>query len=574
MLAEFPMSGVNVADLVNTYEWTLNPCKPTLSIPSQVLTLNPVWSNCAAPLTAFYDPPYALSQGNGFATIAPVTSSAVPVAAAAADMASATITSLPTSTAPSATPTAASPSSHIEVQSVKIITPAESVASSTSDGSSGDPASSPVPVASDPGTSAAVAPGTQLSNTGENVPVTSGLSSSIQDPPQDTNSQAPVTVSSPSAAVLNFGSSAITADASSNLVIASQTLTPGGGVTISGTHVSLASNGAYVVLDGESTQSLGTATAAATPQAAVLSLGSSAITADVSSNLVFASQTLTPGGGVTVSGTQVSLASNGAYVVINGQSTQSLVTATAQAAVLTIGSSAVTADKSSNFIIGSQTLTAGGAATVSGTTISLASNGAYIILDAQSTQSLLTSTPPAAVLTVGSSAITADKSSNFIIGSQTLTAGGAVTVSGTTLSLASNGAYVVVNGQTQVLTTATPASALEYIISSQTLRPNGPAITVAGTVMSLLPGAASVLVGSQTVAVGALVGATTTAAPLGNAIISVGGFAPAQATGTGSGSSSPNGTLFLGSAERNKIPRRIWVVELLIGLGVLGLILL
>lgn len=505
MLEIFPMPGWKVEDLLSTYEWTLNPCKPTVSVPSQILTLNPAWSNCAAPVTAFYDPPFALSQGNGFNTNAPVVSSAAPVQAADLAIAHATTTSAPTSTTPSATPTAAPSTSHVEVQPVKILTPADPSSSSASDALAGKPASNLAPVSSDPGATGSAALGTQASNTEGNAPFPNGAPASNQNPSQNPTSQLPVTVPSPSAAVLNFGSSAITADKSSNLVIASQTLTPGGGVTVSGTHVSLASNGAYVVLDGQSTQSLATAPS----QAAVLNFGSSAITADKSFNLVFASQTLTPGGGVTVSGTHLSLASNGAYVVLDGQSTQSLVTATPQAAVLNMGFSVITADKSSNIVFGSQTLPAGSAAT---------------------------------------------------------------------LSLASNGAYVVMNGQTtQALATAAQASALEYIISSQTLRQNGAAITVAGTVMSLLPGASSVVVGSKTVPVGDLAGVTTTAAPMGNAIISVGGFG-ALATGTGSGngsgSGSYNGTMFLGGASGNKAPRCILVLELSIGLGVLGVMLL
>jgi hypothetical protein len=425
------MPGSQISDLLVTVEFTSDPCKPTLSIPSQVLTVNSLWSDCAPPVTAFYDPPYALSPGNGFATSALVTSSAVPAASPEIMAVSPTATISPTP-AISATATVPSSKSVIEVQPVKVLMPADSSTPSLLNGSpdsvatSGKSIPASLPVSNNAAATVPVA----------NAPL-------LSDPSGTDPSQNPPT--SPSVAVLSFGSSVVTADKSSNLVFASQTLTPGGGLTVSGTYVSLASNGAYAVLGGKTTQLLATAT----PQAAVLSFGSSAVTADKSSNFVFASQTLTPGGGVTVSGTYLSLASNGGYVVLDGKTTQ-------------------------------------------------------------------------------------------------------------------------------MLATPTQASAVEYIISSQTLRLNGPAITVAGTVMSLLSGASSVLVGTRTVAVGDLIGAATTTAPPGNAILSVGGFAATPNTdavqGTGTGSGNYNGTMFLGGAPVANSPKSIWVLCLSIGVGVLGII--
>lgn len=42
-----------------------NPCSPTLSMPSQVLSIDPNWSACVTKLFALYDPPYALQPGEG-----------------------------------------------------------------------------------------------------------------------------------------------------------------------------------------------------------------------------------------------------------------------------------------------------------------------------------------------------------------------------------------------------------------------------------------------------------------------------------------------------------------------------
>ena len=116
---------------------------------------------------------------------------------------------------------------------------------------------------------------------------------------------------------------------------------------------------------------------------------------------------------------------------------------------------------------------------------------------------------------------------------------------------------------------------VEYIISSQTLRANGPAITVAGTVISLLPGATSVLVGTHTVALSGLIGATTnTVASIGGIIISVGGFATNAYTSTASvtatGNGNYNGTLHLGGAARTAGEKSTWSLGLLLGVGVLG----
>ena len=93
--------------------------------------------------------------------------------------------------------------------------------------------------------------------------------------------------------------------------------------------------------------------------------------------------------------------------------------------ILTTGTSTLTANPSSAFIFGSQTLVEGGQITYSGTTYSLAVNGASLVVDGTSTQVL----KPA-----------------FIVASQTLIAGGQITVEGTTYSLASDGGALIVNG--------------------------------------------------------------------------------------------------------------------------------
>lgn len=65
---------------------TYDPCSPTLSVPTQIFTLNPEWKTCIQGIDAFFDPPYTLQPGADLTTFqpaaaqtpAPVTSTAQP----------------------------------------------------------------------------------------------------------------------------------------------------------------------------------------------------------------------------------------------------------------------------------------------------------------------------------------------------------------------------------------------------------------------------------------------------------------------------------------------------------------
>ena len=165
-------------------------------------------------------------------------------------------------------------------------------------------------------------------------------------------------------------------------------------------------------------------------------------TPDAVGQSIVGPQTLMQGNEVTVSGTTISIASDEAYAAV-GIKTQSFAIAALPA--LTIGSQTITADSADQYIVGSQTLTPGGVITVSSTTVSLASNRAYAVVGLK-TQSLGITAPPA--LKIGSQTITANSADDFIVGSQTLTPGGVVVVSGTTISLASGGTEAVVGTST------------------------------------------------------------------------------------------------------------------------------
>jgi hypothetical protein len=120
--------------------------------------------------------------------------------------------------------------------------------------------------------------------------------------------------------------------------------------------------------------------------------------------------------------------------------------------------------------------------------------------------------PPSIV--VGGTTVVQRLGGDFVFGDKTLSAGGVVTVSGTTISLASNpfSSYVVINGATSTLsptgipiinfggTAYYPATTLrpgEYLIAGQLLVP-GSQIVVSGTTISLAPGATDVVIDGVT----------------------------------------------------------------------------
>ena len=158
---------------------------------------------------------------------------------------------------------------------------------------------------------------------------------------------------SPAPALLTFAGSTYTANAASQFVIASQTLTPGGTITASGTPIALPQPTndipatIPIAVIGSSTQTLATALTPplSVKDAPVLTYAGSTYTADASHGFFIASQTLRPGGIITVLGTPISLASGAAdAVAVVGTSTQTLATATVTPAdVFTVGGTLVTA---------------------------------------------------------------------------------------------------------------------------------------------------------------------------------------------------------------------------------------
>lgn len=236
--------------------------------------------------------------------------------------------------------------------------------------------------------------------------------------------------------------------------------------------------------------------------APVVTVAGHEVTADTSGNYAIGSQTLVPGGSAVVTaGTTYSLSPSGTSLAVNGAEEPVRIGMAGPA--LTFAGHAVTADTAGDYVIGSQTLVPGAPAIVAdGTTYSLSPSGSRLAVDGVEQPVDVGTAAPA--LTLASHTITADKSGDYVIGTETLVPGAsAIVVGGTTYSLSPSGTSLAVNGVKQPVKTGeesvTAASADAYFSADGQIFPLGPSgvvisgstlaaghqITVAGTTYSL-----------------------------------------------------------------------------------------
>jgi len=229
---------------------TYDSCSPTLSVPTRILNLNSVWSNCRPQISGFRDPPSALKPGNGFSTAAGSMSN--PPYRPAETQASAS----PGPTLPPATASATDGHEHKP-------TPTNVAAPGSAAGNK-DPAPSPNEGSSqqDPGAASNQNPpkGPQSatephpSPAKDPIPVNpiNGLPPPTDSKPIE-DSHPLLTNSDPS---LTKGESSATDPPSPDKIPkyilgdSPQTLVPGSVATISGTVISLQSDGSSVIVDG------------------------------------------------------------------------------------------------------------------------------------------------------------------------------------------------------------------------------------------------------------------------------------------------------------------------------------
>ena len=308
--------------------------------------------------------------------------------------------------------------------------------------------------------------------------------------------------------VITVGNSAITANSQSHFVVSGQTLAPGGPpITVDGTPLSLAPSASSVVIGGTTISLL------PTPAVPLPTVAGQQIQTAANGNIIVpGTTTLSPGANAaTISGTVVSVMSNGAGLVVGG--TTVALPVGAPTSLPTVSGQQIQLASNGNIILpGGTTVSAGGsAATISGTPVSVLPHGAGVVIG---TSTVLLPVGAASPLpTVKGQQLQRGPNGNIIIpGLTTLLPGSAAaTVSGSVISVASNGAAVIVGGST--ISLAPTANALpsitfsgstiianfqtQLVIAGQTLSP-GSIITVSGTPISLAPGASSAIIGGTT----------------------------------------------------------------------------
>lgn len=330
-------------------------------------------------------------------------------------------------------------------------------------------------------------------------------------------------------AVLTVGSNVVTANSNGQFIVGTQTLKPGGpAIIVSGTLLSLGPSGTVAVVNG-ATQVLGnapliTAAPALTVNGKVIS---ATVIGGTTEFVIAPGQTLTPGGSLVVSGTTFALpaAASGSSVVINGV-TQAIANTPGVPALTVNGKvipATVNGGKTEFVIAPGQTLTPGGQLVVSGTTFSLpaGASGSSVVINGV-TQSV-GKAPSLPVLSLNGQSISATVvggTTAFVVApGQTLTPGGSLVVSGTTLSMPAtgSGSVVVVNGVTSTLgndgsITAAPALTVngktfsasvvdgttQYSLGPGTTLKPGEAVTISGTTFSLDPSGTALVVNGKT----------------------------------------------------------------------------
>lgn len=311
----------------------------------------------------------------------------------------------------------------------------------------------------------------------------------------------------------------------SQYITAFPTLTSNGKIVVSGTPVSLQTAASNIAIGSIKENMLpalasptalnskaialvvGSTTTALVPTFSLpaLTIASEIYTADSKSQYIIVSQTLTPNGQIVVAGTTVSLPASASAVIIDGITNS--FKPTLGLPPITFGSETFTADSASQYIINHQTLSPGGHITISGTSISLASEVPALASESSEEPSFSRFSLP--LITIGSKIYTANQASAYIINHQALTPGAQITVDGTPALLAPQASALAIGSATRALLhfalptltinskvyTANPSSA--YNIKGQTLRPGGQ-ISVDGKVISLASQASVLIIGSTT----------------------------------------------------------------------------
>jgi hypothetical protein len=308
------------------------------------------------------------------------------------------------------------------------------------------------------------------------------------------------------------------------VVVGSDTLTAGETKTINGVPIVVPTDdgGSKIIVGGNTININPASTVAPMP---AITVGYELITANSEGRFVVGTETLTPGGSaVLVDGNTLSLDPSGTVAIVNGV-TQTVAHSQSStgAPVLTISGQAVPAT-----IIGGstvlvldhdQTLAPGRAVAIAGTTYSMPvdGRGSVVIINGQ-TRTLEAGMAMSFNTQLVSTAV-ADGTTVFVFGpSRTLTLGGVITVSGTTISMPAygSGSVVVINGVSstfgQILaTSAAPLTingktitatvrdgTTEYVVNGATTLKTDGEMIISGTTYSLDPSGTVLVINGKT----------------------------------------------------------------------------
>ena len=286
---------------------------------------------------------------------------------------------------------------------------------------------------------------------------------------------------------LVLGTAVLTQAPDGSFSSGSISLSPGQATTLSGTIISLAPGGSVAVVNGA------TSTLAAgeqNTQAPSLTVGNSFFTQGSGGVYQSGSVTLRPGQATTISGVSVSLAGDDSFAVVGGK-TSFLASAgrVTQAPSLTIGNSIFTQGPGGVYQSGSMTLRPGQVTTVSGSSVSLASDDSFAIINGKTSRLAqaggVTSAP---TVTLGNEVFTEGPNGVLTSGSEKIQPGQATVVAGTSISVMPGGFAVVINGHTSTLAQATVTPGLSGPQATPTGRPTS---TMTGTSNPVYTGAAT-----------------------------------------------------------------------------------
>ncbi|KAI9707998.1 MAG: hypothetical protein M1820_004417 [Bogoriella megaspora] len=236
-----------------------------------------------------------------------------------------------------------------------------------------------------------------------------------------------------------------------------------------------------------------------------ITVGGNAIAAQPVPRVTVGGRTIQPGGApVTVDGRQVWIPSSGGTIVVDG-TTRALPAVGSQPTSFNVGGLQIQEHQGAGYVIGSQTLVAGGPAiTAHGTPVSMNEGAVFVggstIALARNAQATGVAAPQ---ITVDGHTFTANAAGGYVLGpGETLTPGGTVTMNGNeVVSLGASGSFFVVNGVTSTIAgpaiTPAPSGILRaiaqgsnggatYMIGGQELTPGG-VITYQDSTISLGP---------------------------------------------------------------------------------------